>query len=78
MWDEVNGNVNKFDKLKGFVDQVGEKEEQDDWEDMEEVVDGADNLPGVANSRLVVVDRTAHAPAPAPALTEDDEVDKIT
>ncbi|KIW64486.1 hypothetical protein PV04_09415 [Phialophora macrospora] len=75
MWDEVNGSVNKFDKLKGLVDDVGE-EEKDDWEDMEEVDDGADNLSGMADTQLLVVDRTTHAHAPA--LTEDDEVDKIT
>jgi hypothetical protein len=75
MWDEVNGSANKFDKLKGLVDDVGEKD-QDDWEDMEDVDDGADNLPGIADTRLLVVDRTANVPAPT--LAEDDEVDKIT
>ncbi|EXJ55895.1 hypothetical protein A1O7_08826 [Cladophialophora yegresii CBS 114405] len=77
MWDEVNGSVNKFEKLKTLGDEVDE-EEKDEWEDMEEVDERADNLPGTADTHLVVVDRTAHSLAAAPTAAEDDEVDKIT
>ncbi|KAJ9613531.1 hypothetical protein H2200_003473 [Cladophialophora chaetospira] len=79
MWDEVNGSVNKFDRLKGLGDEA-EGDEKDEWEDMEDVderavgVNDTENLPEIADTKLVVVDRTAHAP---PTRTED-ETDGIT
>ncbi|KIW33524.1 hypothetical protein, variant 2 [Cladophialophora immunda] len=70
MWDEVNG-TNKFDRLKAALGDEADQNE-DEWEDMEE-------------TKLVVVDRTAPAPAaPLPPATttltqeEEDEADKIT
>ncbi|OCT45136.1 hypothetical protein CLCR_06332 [Cladophialophora carrionii] len=77
MWDEVNGSVNKFEQLKSLGDEVNE-EEKDEWEDMEEVDESADNLPKAADTHLLTVDRTAHTLPAAPAAVEDDEIDKIT
>lgn len=76
MWDEVNGSVNKFDKLRSLGD-MADGDEKDEWEDMEEVDEetqvakNTEDLPGIANTRLVVVDRTAPS-------TTDGEADEIT
>ncbi|KIW33522.1 hypothetical protein, variant 1 [Cladophialophora immunda] len=89
MWDEVNG-TNKFDRLKAALGDEADQNE-DEWEDMEEVsndggrVKDIGNLTTISKTKLVVVDRTAPAPAaPLPPATttltqeEEDEADKIT
>jgi hypothetical protein len=83
MWEEVNGSANKFDKLRGLPGDEADGSEKDEWEDMEEVEDnsvplnGVGELPGIADTKLVVVDRTAAAPGLT--TTEDaDEIDQIT
>lgn len=81
MWDEVNG-TNKFDKLMPVGDEENEAQ-KGEWEDMEEVEDDTapvTNTEGpqdVAETKLVVVDRTASVVVGA-ITEEDDDLDKIT
>ena len=87
MWEEVNG-TNKFDKLETLlIDEADLEEEDNGWEDedMDQEADSTaavkpvmvENLPTIADTKLVVVDRTASVTAPSTADGED-EADKIT
>ena len=79
MWDEVNGGANKFVTLKNLGEgAVGEEEWVDEAMNQSEETAGfkavdAVNVPVMAETKLVVVDRTA-----APSTAAEDEVDKIT
>jgi len=82
MWDEVNGSVNKFDMLKSLEVDEEKNENEGEWVDEEMDQDEevaaskpieVENLPAMADTKLVVVDRTAATPT-----ADEDEVDKIT